>query len=177
MAGFTTMDIDCSLPAFSNASASAVLPLESKMRQVYHVSYRLVFQMGRDGRKKKSDTKSGSSHAGQQIGTFTAEQMARCLAEIQHYKQRQQQLGLAKMEKSMNQIARNHGLSPVMVNKRATGKVIGMGSQLGGPRRGSAYTAGKFQAIHCMVIGLQAAVEDLCVQHIDLLHPQFVSLC
>ena len=114
------------------------------MRQVYHVSYRLVFQMGRSGRKKPSDTskKSGSSHAGQQIGKFSADQMTKCLAVIQHYKDRQEKLGLKKMEKSMNQIARDHGLSPATVNKRVTGKVVGMGSQLGGARRGTAFHAG-----------------------------------
>ena len=83
------------------------------MRQVYHLSYRLVFQMGR----KKSPKKSGSSHAGQNIGKFTADQMARCLAEIDHYKKRQEQYGFKKMEKSMNAIAKEHGLSPATVNK------------------------------------------------------------
>ena len=53
------------------------------MRQVYHVSYRLVFQMGR----KKSPKKNGSSHGGQNIGKFTADQMARCLAEMLEKKQ------------------------------------------------------------------------------------------
>ena len=123
------------------------------MRQVYHVSYRLVFQMGRKKSPKK-EQKSGSSHAGQNIGKFTADQMERCLAEIDHYKKRQEQYGFKKMEKSMNAIAREHGLSPATVNKRVTGKVVGLGSQLGGARRGPAVTAGKFQAIHfpCLLL-------------------------
>ena len=86
------------------------------MRQVYHVSYRLVFQMGRKKSPKK-EQKSGSSHAGQTIGKFTADQMVRCLGEIDHYKKRQEQYGFKKMEKSMNAIARDHGLSPATINK------------------------------------------------------------
>ena len=60
--------------------------------------------------------------------------MARCLIEIKRYKKRQKELGLVKMEVSMNKIARNHGLSPATVNKWVTGKVTGLGSQLGGAR-------------------------------------------
>ena len=58
---------------------------------------------------------SGSSHAVRQIGKFSTEQMAKCLAQIKQYKQRQQQLCLAKMEKSINHIAQDHGLSPATV--------------------------------------------------------------
>ena len=76
----------------------------------------------------------GSSHAGKKIGQFSADQMARCLAEIDHYKKRQKELGLVKMEVSMNQITRNHRLSPATVNKWVMGKVTGLGSQLGGVR-------------------------------------------
>ena len=63
-----------------------------------------------------------------------ADQMVRCLTEIKQYKKRQKEMGLAKMEVSMNKIARNHRLSPATVNKRVTGKVTGLGSQLGGAR-------------------------------------------
>ena len=63
-----------------------------------------------------------------------ADQMARCLTEIDHYKKRQKELGLVKMEVSMNQIARNHGLSPATVNKWVTSKVTGLGSHLGDTR-------------------------------------------
>ena len=113
------------------------------------LSYRLVFQMGRKKEKKSPKKKEHkpSSHFGQQIGRFSAAQMEKCLAEIERYKKRQQEQGLPRMEKSMNEIARQHGLSPATVNKRVTGKVRGMGSQLGGVRRGSIYSAGKFQAI------------------------------
>ena len=104
--------------------------------------------MGRSKKMVAEEKKGGgSSHAGKKIGQFTADQMARCLAEIDHYRRRQKELGLAKMEVSMNQIAQNHGLSPATVNKRVTGKVNGLGSQLGGARRGKVSAAGKFQAI------------------------------
>ena len=62
--------------------------------------------------------------------------------EIRHYQERQQGLGLPKMEKSQNQITREHGLSPATVNKRMTGKVTGLGSQLEGARRGKILSAG-----------------------------------
>ena len=105
----------------------------------------------RSSKPGSSDTtpQGGSSHKGTvgQIGKFTAEQMQACLDEIKCYQDRQKRLGLAKMEKSMNEIARKHGLSPSMVNKRVTGKVIGLGSQLGGARRGKILSAGEFQAI------------------------------
>ena len=97
-------------------------------------------------KEKKTDTPtSGSSHAGQTIGKFMADQMTRCLAEIDHCKKKQIQLGLRKMEKPMNAIARDHGLSPATINKQVTGKVVGLGSQLGGARWGPVGTAGKFQ--------------------------------
>ena len=81
--------------------------------------------MGRKKEKKlpKKKEHKPSSHFGQQIGRFSAAQMEKCLAEIKHYKKRQRDLGLPKMEKSMNQIAHQHGLSPATVNKRVTGKV------------------------------------------------------
>ena len=90
----------------------------------------------------------GLSHKGKTIGNFTAANMEACIAEIKRYHKWMKDLGLPKMEKSMNQIARNHGLSPSMVNKRMTGKVTGMGSQLGGARKGRILTAGRsmFQA-------------------------------
>ena len=62
--------------------------------------------------------------------------------EIRHYQECQQRLGLPKMEKSQNQIAQEHGLSPATVNKRMTGKVTGLGSQLGGAQRGKILSAG-----------------------------------
>ena len=73
--------------------------------------------------------------------------MQACLDEIRHYQERQKRLGLPKMEKSMNSITKKHGLSPATVNKRMTGKVTGLGSQLGGARRGRVLSAGEFQAI------------------------------
>ena len=55
------------------------------------------------------------------------EEEARCLMEIDHYKKRQKELVLPKMEVSMNQIAKNHGLSSATVNKWVMGKVTGLG--------------------------------------------------
>ena len=71
------------------------------------------------------------------IGQFSADQMARCLAVIKRYKKRKKELGLAKMEVSMNQIAKNHELSPATINKRVSGKFTGLGSQLSGARQGN----------------------------------------
>ena len=62
--------------------------------------------------------------------------------EIRHYQEHQKRLGLPKMEKSHNHIAREHGLSPATVNKRMTRKVTGLGSQLGGAWRGKILSAG-----------------------------------
>ena len=62
--------------------------------------------------------------------------------EIRHYQECQKQLGLPKMEKSQNQITQEHALSPATVNKRMTGKVTGLSSQLGGAWRGKILSAG-----------------------------------
>ena len=68
--------------------------------------------------------------------------MEACLTEIRHYQEHQQWLGLQKMEKSQNHIAQEHSLSPATVNKRLTGKVTGLSSQLEGTRRGNILSAG-----------------------------------
>ena len=62
--------------------------------------------------------------------------------EIRQYQEPQKQLGLPKMEKSQNQITREHGLSPATINKRMTGKVTGLSSQLGDTWRGKILSAG-----------------------------------
>ena len=51
------------------------------------------------------------------------------------------------MEKSQNQITREHSLSPDTVNKRMTRKVTGLSSELEGTQRGKILSAGEFQAI------------------------------
>ena len=43
---------------------------------------------------------------------------------------------------SWNQISKKYGLSPSTVSKRMTGKVVGMGPQVGGVRRGRIFQAG-----------------------------------
>ena len=58
---------------------------------------------------KKDDSpnrhRGKSSHSGDNIGQFTAEQMQGCLDEIAYYKNRTVTLGLKKMEKSANKIS------------------------------------------------------------------------
>ena len=119
---------------------------------------------GKKEKKEEQEKHSPSSHFGQQIGKFTAQQMADCLAEIERYKKRQRELGLPKMEKSMNEIARQHGLSPATVNKRVTGKVTGLGSQLGGVRRGLVVSTGKFQAIWHQLVAFSLCLCVLALQ-------------
>ena len=46
-------------------------------------------------------------------------------------------------ENSRNQICKQHGLSPLTVSKQMTGKVKGLGLQLGGARRYRVLTASK----------------------------------
>ena len=97
-----------------------------------------------------SDTPgSGSSHKGMrgQIRKFTAAQMQASLDEIQFYQQWQQRLRLEKIKKSMNHITQNHGLSLATINKQITGKILGLGNQLGGAWGGKILTAGEFRVI------------------------------
>ena len=44
--------------------------------------------------------------------------------------------------RSQNQISKSYGLRPLKVSKQMTGKVIGMGPQVGGARRGRIFQAG-----------------------------------
>ena len=59
--------------------------------------------------------------------------------------QDKKKLGLAKPEKSRNEICKKYSIHPSTLYKRMTGKVLGMGCQLGGARRGKILTADEFQ--------------------------------
>ena len=74
-----------------------------------------------------------------------AESMMKCIEEVKAVEVKQKQLGLAKPEKSRNQICTKYGIHPSTLSKRMTGKVLGMGCQLEGARRGKILTAGEFQ--------------------------------
>ena len=103
-------------------------------------------------RKDKKQTKrhsdggdrGGSTHTNESIANFTADIMAQCIAEINRVEAEAKITGNVPL--SRNKIARSYGLSPSTVSKRMTGKVVGMGPQSGGARRGRVFAAGKFQA-------------------------------
>ena len=95
----------------------------------------------------KSETAhhSDSAYKNKRIGLLTADEMRACIAEINYYEQRQQDLGLDKPEKSRNQICKKHGIDPSTLSKWMTGKVVRIGCQLGRWRRGRVLNAGEFQ--------------------------------
>ena len=107
---------------------------------------------GKKDKKPKKDTKrhsgqgdqGGSTHANETVGNFTADVMARCIAEINRVEAEAKAAG--KTPLSRNKISRSFGLAPSTVSKRMTGKVVGMGPQSGGVRRGRVFAEGKFQA-------------------------------
>ena len=86
-----------------------------------------------------------SAHKNKKIGLFTADTMKACIEEVKAVEQRQKELGLAKPERSRNQIFKEFGIQPSTLLKHMTGKVVGLGCQLGEWRRGRILTAGEFQ--------------------------------
>ena len=74
-----------------------------------------------------------------------AESMRKCIEDVKAVEARQKEQGLAKLERSSNKICKEFGIHPSTLSKRMTGKVVGMGSQLGGVRRRRVLTAGEFQ--------------------------------
>ena len=50
------------------------------------------------------------AHKNKKIGLFTAEAMSKCIEEVKAVKARQKELGLAKPEKSRNQICKEYGI-------------------------------------------------------------------
>ena len=71
--------------------------------------------------------------------------MTKCIEEVKAVETRQKELGLAKPEKSRNEICKKYGIHPSTLSKQMKGKVLGMGCQLGGARTGKILTAGEFQ--------------------------------
>ena len=101
------------------------------------------------GKKSKTDEtkrysledQGGSTYQDQHIGLCTADAMTQCIAEIKEVKGEAAQTG--KPPKfSQNQLSKKYGLSPSTVSKQMTGKVVGMGPQVGGVRRGRIFQAG-----------------------------------
>ena len=87
------------------------------------------------------DDWGGSTHWNQRIGLFTVDAMSQCIAEIKEVEGEAARTG--KPPKfSQNEISKKYGLRPSTVSKRMTGKVVGMGPQVGGVRRGRIFQAG-----------------------------------
>ena len=92
-------------------------------------------------KRHSSDDRGGSTHWDQHIGLFMVDAMTQCIAEIKEVEGEAAWTG--KPPKfSRNQILKKYGLSPSTVSKRMTGKVVGMGPQVGGVRRGRIFQAG-----------------------------------
>ena len=85
----------------------------------------------------------GSTHYKQSIGNFKAETMRKCIEEIKRVESMPVPPGTK--HPSRNEIAASFGLSPSLVSKRMTGKVLSMGPALGGARRSRVLNAGMFQ--------------------------------
>ena len=92
-------------------------------------------------KQHSSDDRGGSTHRDQHIGLFTADAMSQCIAEIKEVEGEAARTGNPP-KFSRNQISKKYGLSPSTVSKRMTGKVVGMGPQVGGARRGRIFQAG-----------------------------------
>ena len=88
---------------------------------------------------------SDPAYKNKKIGLFTADDMKAYIEEVKQTEQRQKELDVAKPEKSRNQICKKYGIHPSTLSKCITGKVVGMGCQLGGRRRGRVLNAGEFQ--------------------------------
>ena len=92
-------------------------------------------------KRHSSDDRGGSTHRNERIGLFTVDSMSQCITEIKEVEAEAARTG--KPPKfSRNQISKKYGLSPSTVSKRMTGKVVGMGPQVGGVRRGRIFQAG-----------------------------------
>ena len=110
---------------------------------------------GEKKKKKMDDNKSKrygewsgrgrSNHAGDKIGKFKVNTMAACIVEINFWENKVKVKGKERPDKqnSRNQICKRHGLSPSTVSKWITGKVQGLGPQLGGARCSRVLTASR----------------------------------
>ena len=85
------------------------------------------------------------NHAGDMIGNFKVDMMAACITEINFWENKAKVEGKDKphKENSRNKICKRHGLSPSTVSKWMTGKVQGLGQQLGGDRHSRVLTASR----------------------------------
>ena len=92
-------------------------------------------------KRHSSEDRGGSTHQDQRIGLFTADAMSQCIAKIKEVEGEAARTGNPP-KFSRNQISKKYGLSPSTVSKRMTGKVVGMGPQVGGARRGRIFQAG-----------------------------------
>ena len=99
--------------------------------------------MSLEKKKKKEKAKStpdgekpegGSSHYKQNIGNFTGDVMAACIAEIKRVEAVTKRHGT--VPRSRNKIANDNGLSPSSVSKRDDGQCAFDVAALGGARRG-----------------------------------------
>ena len=87
------------------------------------------------------DDRGGSTHRNEHIGLFTVDAMSQCITEIKEVEAEAARTG--KPPKfSRNQISKKYGLSLSTVSKWMTGKVVGMGPQVGGVKRGRIFQAG-----------------------------------
>ena len=92
-------------------------------------------------KRHSSEDRGGSTHWDQHIGLFMADSMTQCIAEIKEVEEEAARIGNPP-KFSQNQISKKYGLSPSTVSKRMTSKVVGMGPQVGGVRRGRIFQAG-----------------------------------
>ena len=92
-------------------------------------------------KEHSSDNRGGSTHQDQCTGLFTADAMTQCIAKIKEVEGKAARTGKSP-KFSQNQILKKYGLSLSTVSKQMTGKVVGMGPQVGGVRRGRIFQAG-----------------------------------
>ena len=105
------------------------------------------------GKKSKMDeTKrhssgnwGGSTHWDQCIGLFMADSMTQCIAEIREVEAEAARTGKPR-KLSRNKISKKYGVSPSSVSKWITGKVLGMGPQVGGARREESFKQVSFSS-------------------------------
>ena len=81
-------------------------------------------QPGSSAKKTPTTAKSSDTghygdlaHKNKKIGLFTAEAMTKCIEEMKAVEARQTELGLAKPEKSRNEICKKYGIHPSTLSK------------------------------------------------------------
>ena len=98
-----------------------------------------------DKRHGEGTGRGRSNHTGHMIGNFKEDTMAACNTEINFWENKVKVEGKDKPDKenSRNKICKRHGLSLSTVSKWMTGKVQGLGPQLGGARHSRVLTASR----------------------------------